>query len=176
MKLFTSTLVLLMLSLAPDDAFAAKGDVKVLKVKDEVMKPIIQLFDAMREHDGEKLKAQFTQTAMLQRVGKDNQVTDASIAKFAASISQAKVYLDEQLFNVSFNISGNLASVWTPFAFYIDGKLSHCGVNSFQLVKRNIKGDNKENSRNESDWKIHYLVDNAYTGDCQGFIARHKSE
>lgn len=33
-------------------------------------------------------------------------------------------------------IQGNIAVVWTPYDFHIDGEFSHCGVDSFQLIKR----------------------------------------
>ena len=26
-----------------------------------------------------------------------------------------------------------MAQVWAPFTFYLNGEISHCGVNSFQL-------------------------------------------
>jgi len=121
--------------------------------------PITQLFDAMRTHDSKKLLAQFSDTAILARATKDNVLKSSSLEKFASSIEHAKSLLDEQIFNVTIKESGNLASVWTPFAFYLDKKLHHCGVNSFQLVKTN------------GHWKIVYLIDNAFEGDCQEFIA-----
>lgn len=31
------------------------------------------------------------------------------------------------------HILGRLATAWTPYAFYLGGGLSHCGVNAFQL-------------------------------------------
>ncbi|MDD9889627.1 MAG: nuclear transport factor 2 family protein [Gammaproteobacteria bacterium] len=33
-------------------------------------------------------------------------------------------------------IRGNIAVVWTPYDFHIDGEFSHCGVDSFQLIKQ----------------------------------------
>ncbi|NKB32869.1 MAG: DUF4440 domain-containing protein [Pseudomonadales bacterium] len=33
-------------------------------------------------------------------------------------------------------IQGNIAVVWTPYDFYVDGEFSHCGIDSFQLIKR----------------------------------------
>lgn len=33
-------------------------------------------------------------------------------------------------------IQGNIAVVWTPYDFHIDGDFSHCGIDSFQLIKR----------------------------------------
>ncbi len=41
----------------------------------------------------------------------------------------------------------SLASVWTPYTFYLNGKVSHCGTNSFQLIKT------------DEGWKIQYIID-----------------
>ena len=70
--------------------------------------------------------------------------------------------IDEQILSIEIKQNANLATVWTPFTFYLDQKLSHCGVNSFQLVKTT------------NGWKINYLIDNAFQGDCEEFIKHHK--
>lgn len=57
------------------------------------------------------------------------------------------VTLDEKLLSMHIFIDGRLASVWTPYEFYINGQPSHRGANSFQLVKTN-KG-----------WQIFSIVD-----------------
>jgi hypothetical protein len=118
----------------------------------------------MRAHDSEKILAQFTKQAILTRATKNNELNSTDINKFAASIAKSTKYLDEKIFNITIKKSGNLASVWTPFAFYLDGKLSHCGVNSFQLIQ---KGDH---------WQIFFLIDNAYQGDCLDFIKQEKNK
>ena len=46
----------------------------------------------------------------------------------------------------------SLASVWTPYTFYLNGKISHCGTNSFQLVKT------------AAGWKIQYIIDTRRKG------------
>lgn len=122
--------------------------------------PIHNMFDAMREHDGKKLLAQFAPSALLQRAGKGSEIKTNDLAKFADFVSKTDKYLDEKLLSVNISISDNLASVWTPYAFYLDGKISHCGVNSFQLVKF------------EQTWKIVYLIDNTHGGDCKTFIKK----
>ncbi len=33
-------------------------------------------------------------------------------------------------------IDGNIAVFWAPYDFHIEGEFSHCGIDSFQLVKR----------------------------------------
>ena len=127
-----------------------------------VTAPIYELFDAMREHDDVKILAQFTNQALLHRITNKGEVIDTDVKKFADSISKNTAKLDEHLLAVIINQQNELASVWTPFAFYLNDKLSHCGSNSFQLVQIN------------GVWKIHYLIDVTYTGDCQAFVAKHK--
>ena len=131
---------------------------------DDIQKPIHELFDAMREHDADKLIAQFTNGAILHRAQADGSVNTTDITNFANSIATSSKFLDEQLLSIEVNHNGNLASVWTPFVFYVDKKLSHCGVNSFQLVKTS------------EGWKINYLIDNSFQGDCHDFIKQHKED
>lgn len=129
---------------------------------DDSSVPIIRLFDAMRAHNGDKLLSQFTHNAMLQRAKADGSVQTVELNAFAKSISQSDKHLDEKLLDVIVNKQGNLASVWTPYVFYLDGKVSHCGHNSFQLVK--VSGE----------WKIQYLIDNVFNGNCDDFISTYK--
>lgn len=123
--------------------------------------PVKALFDAMRAHDGEQLAAQFTADAILQRAEESGDIKQNDITRFAEFVSQTDKYLDEKLLAVTVQQSDNLAAVWTPYAFYLDGKLSHCGVNSFQLV------------RTGAHWKIHFLIDNIFSGNCQDFIHQY---
>jgi hypothetical protein len=41
----------------------------------------------------------------------------------------------ERMWNPEVRIRGSIASVWTPYDFWRDGKLSHCGVDAFDLIK-----------------------------------------
>jgi hypothetical protein len=135
---------------------------QALQKDNAVTAPIYQLFDAMREHDEDKILDQFTKQALLQRITNKGEIIDTDVKKFAVSISKNTAKLDEHLLAVTINQQNELASVWTPFAFYLNDKLSHCGSNSFQLVQIN------------GEWKIHYLIDVTYTGDCQAFVEKHK--
>jgi len=137
---------------------------KAFAFKNTPLTPINNLFDAMRMHDGDKLLAQFTKRATLTRATKKNAVKISDINKFANSITKSTKHLDEKLFNITIKQSGNLASVWAPFAFYVEGKLSHCGVNSFQLIQQN------------GYWKIHSLIDNVYQGDCKSYIKQEQGK
>jgi hypothetical protein len=159
MKKITITLIVTLLFLT-SQTHANKPEL----ASSSVLLPINNMFNAMREHNSEKFLAQFTEQAILERVNKENNVEVSDLYKFSLFIKETPKYLDEKIFNTKINQSGNLASAWVPFAFYLDGKLSHCGVNSFQLIKQ------------QEVWKIRYLMDNTFTGDCEIFIKTNKIE
>jgi hypothetical protein len=35
-----------------------------------------------------------------------------------------------------FKVDGSMAHAWTPYEFYVNGKLSHKGVNAFTLLEK----------------------------------------
>ncbi|HEX9932940.1 MAG TPA: nuclear transport factor 2 family protein [Allosphingosinicella sp.] len=43
--------------------------------------------------------------------------------------------LEERMHRPRVRIRGNLASVWTEYSFYRDGRLSHCGVDLFDMAR-----------------------------------------
>lgn len=59
--------------------------------------------------------------------------------------------LEEKIINYTFLIDEILATVWTEYEFYYNGKLIHTGVNIFTLMKI------------ENDWKISQITDSRYT-------------
>ncbi|ASW72917.1 hypothetical protein IQ37_05415 [Chryseobacterium piperi] len=122
----------------------------------EIEKPIRNLFLAMKNADTELLKSTFTKSAMLQTVMKYGLVKTDSIPDFIATVSKAaKGDLDERIEIESIHIDGDMASVFTPYQFYYKGQFSHCGANSFQLVKQN------------KQWKIQYVIDTRRKEDCE---------
>ncbi|MEG0760020.1 MAG: nuclear transport factor 2 family protein [Chryseobacterium sp.] len=124
-------------------------------VNQEIQKPIINLFLAMKNGDAQLLKTVFSENAILQTITKDG-VKNESIEEFTKSISKMKKgELDERITIEAIHSDGNLASVFTPYSFYYNGKFSHCGANSFQLVKQNEK------------WKIQYLIDTRRKDNCK---------
>jgi len=66
---------------------------------------------------------------------------------------------NEELWDMEISIDGVLAHVWAPYAFYLGDQFSHCGVNSFQLVKGN-----------DDQWRIFHGTDTRRRSDCESFI------
>jgi len=122
----------------------------------EIEKPIRNLFLGMKNVDPELMKSAFAEGAILQSITKDGTVKNENIQEFIASVSKfSKDDLDERIIIDAIHTDGGLASVFTPYSFFFKGKFSHCGANSFQLV------------RQQNDWKIQYIVDTRRKENCR---------
>lgn len=141
-------------------SFLMAVNVQSQTTEDSVKAVINQMFDAMRNIDGAKLKDAFADSAILQTIGRTKEggwrIINEPVDNFVKSISRLpKDSADEKISFEVIKIDGPLASVWTPYKFYYAGKFSHCGVNSFQLVRINGR------------WKIQYLIDTRRRLECE---------
>ena len=129
--------------------------------KDQVKATIIKFFDAFHKQDTTALKAMAKgdiklQSIAVNREGKtvlsENGYND--FIKSIASIPKDKTF-EEKLLSFNIQVDGKMANAWTPYEFWFNGNFSHCGVNSFQLLKE------------DDEWKIIYLVDTRRREGCQ---------
>lgn len=132
---------------------------KAQTTEDSVKATINKMFDAMRKADGEMLKSCFSDSIVLQSIGRNPEgkmvVRTESASIFANQISNATAgALDERITYETIKVDGPLAFAWTPYSFYYNGKFSHCGVNSFQLI------------RFGGEWKIQYIIDTRRRQGC----------
>ena len=117
-----------------------------------VKKSIDTFFEGMHSKDTLQIKSVCHTGMMLQSVserGGKAVLTTEDMAGFYVSIASipAGMKIEERLLDYTIKIDGAMAHAWTPYEFYINGKLSHKGVNSFQLF-------------NDSGvWKIIYIMD-----------------
>jgi hypothetical protein len=129
--------------------------VKAQTSQDSVKAVITKLFTAMKGSDAASLKECFADSAILQTITRAGKIRNESVAAFASQISTLpKDSADERITFETIKIDDALAIVWTPYQFYYAGKFSHCGVNSFQLVRLN------------GAWKIQYLIDTRRRVGC----------
>lgn len=127
--------------------------------EDSVKAVVNRLFDAMRHADALMLKSCFADSTILQTVIKKTgqllEVRTENVSEFADFISkEAEGNADERIKFDIIKIDGLLATVWTEYKFYYKNIFSHCGVNSFQLVRFN------------DGWKIQYLIDTRRKSPC----------
>jgi hypothetical protein len=133
--------------------------IKAQSADDSVRSAVNQLFTAMKNADSALLVSSFADSAILQTVVEKNgkvQVKTEAVADFAGQlVKMEKNSLDERIQFDVIRIDGALAIAWTPYKFYYKGKFSHCGTDSFQLVRINLK------------WKIQYLIDTRRSQGCE---------
>ncbi|MDR6969353.1 formate-dependent nitrite reductase cytochrome c552 subunit [Flavobacterium arsenatis] len=117
----------------------------------DVKKVIEEFFVAFHAKDTIKIKDFCDDKMMLKIIEENkNQVFTESFSDFLKSIAGAPkdMKFQENLLSYDIKIDGKLASVWSPYEFYINGKLSHKGVDVFQLFY------------DEKQWKIISLIYN----------------
>ena len=129
--------------------------------KQKVKSTIIEFFEAFHRQDTTKLKSMSYGNIKMQSISINKQGKSQfsendynSFLKNISAIPKDKTF-KEKLLDLDIKIDGNMANVWTPYEFYFDKKFSHCGVNSFQLLKEN------------NVWKIIYLVDTRRLNNCK---------
>jgi putative lumazine-binding protein len=59
-----------------------------------------------------------------------------SWTQFAARLKPGEGF-SESIFDPAIEIDGDIAMVWAPFVVRVDGKVSNCGVDHFDLVRSN---------------------------------------
>ena len=118
-----------------------------------VKKVVETFFEGFHSQDSVIMKSVLADDVVLQTTGraKDGKTLfkTEKIEKLIASIISIpdSVSFEEKLTSWSIQIDRTMANAWIGYEFWLNGELSHCGINSFQMV--NFDGD----------WKIIYLID-----------------
>ncbi|WP_299207454.1 nuclear transport factor 2 family protein [uncultured Dokdonia sp.] len=131
----------------------------------KVKQLVERFFEGFHKQDSTIIKSVVHEKILMQSIGK-NQTGEIVLSKqdfsgFLASICSipGDTKFEERIksYKVQIDDNGAMANVWTPYSFYVNGELSHCGTNSFQLFKR------------DGVWKIFYIVD---TRDREGCVMK----
>ena len=127
--------------------------------EDSVKTVVNKMFDAMKNSDPSVLKSCFGDSVVFQTITRDKTgnlvVVHESVEAFVESIGKLpKGAADERISFETIKIDGPLAIVWAPYNFYYNGQFSHCGMDSFQLV------------RFSDGWKIQYIIDTRRKQGC----------
>lgn len=118
----------------------------------EIKKVVETFFDGFHAKDSAKIKSVCDPKMILQSISessKGNVLSNETANQFYKSITSipADLIFHEKIIDYTIQIDGSMAHAWTPYEFYINGKLSHKGVNAFTLFKE------------KEDWKIIYIID-----------------
>jgi hypothetical protein len=119
---------------------------------DEVKKTITTFFEGFHAKDTAKMRSVCSPKLIMQSIA-DNatkcKLTNESVIEFLSSIASIpeNIQFKEELVEYVIKVDGSMAHVWTPYKFFMNGTLSHSGVNSFTLFKEN------------GAWQIIHLID-----------------
>jgi hypothetical protein len=113
-----------------------------------VLAPVRAMFDGMAKHDQDAMRAtvQPEGSVALLRKGK---VVRMTLGEFIDRIKPGKDRIEERIHDPLVRIDGDLAMVWTPYEFLVNGQVKHCGTDLVHLVKM------------EGRWLIAGIADNS---------------
>lgn len=142
------------------------GTASVLSAQDQfdteeaaVSSVIDQLFDGMRNADSASVAAFLHPDIRMQSTGYDKEgnfyLQTGSAQRWLETIASFPAEsLDERLYSRVIEVDLPLATAWTEYSFFLNGKLSHCGTNAFQMVK------------SEEGWIVHQVTDTRKREGC----------
>ncbi|HEY3385925.1 MAG TPA: nuclear transport factor 2 family protein [Saprospiraceae bacterium] len=125
----------------------------------EIRATIDKMFTSMYKADTANMRTCFTPGANLMTYSYDSKghsrAKGETLNDFLRGVGiMGEADMEERLIGWQCLVDEGIASVWTPYEFYFEGKFSHCGVNSFQLMK--VQGI----------WKITMITDTRRKTDC----------
>lgn len=130
--------------------------------EEAIKKTINRFFEGMQQRDTSIMKGTIIDSMGLQSIARlrtgEIRLKKEAASDFVASITKLPAEiksLEERITFDGIHIDGQLAVVWTPYKFFINEKLSHCGANSFTLVKF------------KEEWKIVNIIDTRRKDGCE---------
>lgn len=138
------TFVLILMTLTGQPLVSQVPDSEA-KERQAVLTVVQEFFDTMASKDVEGARRILIPEGRFHSVRdlKSGKVTQTfTNQQYLQELAKGKERYRERMWNPEVRIHGFIATVWTPYDFWVDDKLSHCGVDSFNLIKA------------DGEWKI----------------------
>lgn len=127
--------------LAAVPAYAPASAQLTITPKEEAVAAADTFFAALRSDNKRALAEVMIPEAVIfvhNHLDADNpRVAIVPVADHLARWATRTAEFDEQMVYEHVLVSGDMAQVWGPYAFWTDGEITHCGINSLSLVKQN---------------------------------------
>lgn len=105
----------------------------------DALASVNQLWELMTAHNPTEIIALHTPESQLTALikGKDNknQIENLSREAFSKFFEKKTAEIQEKMYDENIKVYGDLALVDGRYAFLVNGKLQHCGMNSFHLIR-----------------------------------------
>lgn len=119
-----------------------------------------QVFDGINKKDGQLIRDAMMPDGILysttDRSGTD-QAYFTSAEDFASQVEASTDDYHERMFETTVHIRKGVALIWATYDFHLNGAFSHCGIDTFSLVKT------------AEGWKVASLT---YTVEMEGCGSR----
>lgn len=146
------TLIVGVLIAASPGTASAQSDAQLSDDERAALAVVQALFDGIESKDADALTGIFLPEARAVSIATGTPTppyNSRTVDEFVASVVSRSAPLREVMEDPVVRIDGNMALVWAPYTFFVDGEPSHCGADGVSLV------------RTSDGWKIafiHYSV------------------
>jgi hypothetical protein len=125
--------------------------------EDDVRAVVRRMFDGMRAADSAQVRS--VMAPGVRFASMDTRATPPGISYepvdgWLSGVAKSAKRWDERVFDVQVRVDADMAQVWAPYTFYLDGKIRHCGVDAIELL------------RDAGGWKITQLSDTQRREGC----------
>ena len=98
-----------------------------------------KMFAEMANHNPAAIAELYTKeatlTAVIRRKDGKNAITAFTGEAFSKNFAEKKGEIHEEMYAPEVKLYGDLALVFGRYVFFVNGKISHCGVNAFHMVR-----------------------------------------
>ncbi|WP_343521152.1 nuclear transport factor 2 family protein [Sphingomonas sp.] len=130
--------------------------------EEAVMAPVERLLGAIATRDAAAMlqagRSDGKLTGVTERPDGTRSIRSLTLAEFSQLIASGKERVEERSGLPSIKVDGDVAMVWARYTFFLEGKIRHCGVNHFDLV------------REAGTWKILNITWSQRTTGCEGWV------
>lgn len=124
------------------------------------MAPVQAVLDAIPTRNRDQVMAQLlpggSATVAIERPDGTRTTRRMTWDEWGATMKPGPQRFVETQGQPAIEVDGDMAMVWAPYSFTVDGKLSHCGYNHFSLI------------RDAGRWKIASLAWTQRSTGCDG--------
>jgi hypothetical protein len=129
---------------------------------EDIEQTIRTFFDGFHKKDTTILNSVLFKQVQIQTIktnseNNDLHIENESVEAFLKSITliPETTNFKEVIHDYQIKGDGLLATAWTPYSFFVNETLSHCGTNNFQLIREN------------GVWKIISIIDTRKKENCK---------
>jgi hypothetical protein len=128
--------------------------------EEAVMRPVNALFAGIAARDAAMISAQIlpggSATSIIEKADGTRTVQRRGWTEVLARFQPGTEKFEERLSDPAIESDGSVAMVWGNYVFLIDGKVHHCGIDHFALVRDN------------GSWKISDVSWSEHLTGCPG--------